>query len=483
MKKLVSLFVCFIMVFSAVTAGAANVPNFMKQDYNNYTADCQLSLSFESGRELAELLDIVGANEEISKHIDIKALSESLLSSDEKVNIELKMSEDYKRADIAVTMDHSQNIIANKNLGMTVSTKSGMWLHMNLDKEEFEVIYSTPFTNKYAVLDAADFPEDKRAEVFKALGAVFSKELIDPIKEEVLALTLKYAQVSMKGSRCIVKYDNDAFIATIDDMVNYAYSKLSQFGKQMFDEELPDMDIPSLKGVNILGDKGITITYYLKGTKISRAEMDADICVSVPDIYTKITGDIWPYETKGEFKFKLSEKADYTKLNTTNPRMPEITAENSFSILDKVLLYDEYEYYGEEYYEDMPYVYGYASCWDVKEICENGVYFVPLRELIEDAYYNCSEIIYKKGNVIITLSAPDSQEVKLTFYTGDNKVFVTEGSDYTTYTLNGTHRLIDQKVYVSSDFFEKCMGWTLEYMSKDMLAGTLSYEYDTGIWD
>ena len=73
MKRIISVVICLIMAFSALSVSAANVPNFMKQDYNNYTADYTLNLSFDSGEELVALLEEVGAAESMSKHLDMKS--------------------------------------------------------------------------------------------------------------------------------------------------------------------------------------------------------------------------------------------------------------------------------------------------------------------------------------------------------------------------------------------------------------------------
>ena len=73
MKKIICAVICIIMAFSAISVSAANVPNFMKLDYNNYTADYTLNLSFDSGEELVTLLEEVGAAEAMSKYLDIES--------------------------------------------------------------------------------------------------------------------------------------------------------------------------------------------------------------------------------------------------------------------------------------------------------------------------------------------------------------------------------------------------------------------------
>ncbi len=481
MKKIVLFLLSFAVIFSAFGVSAASVPNFMAQPYNNYTADYTVSMIFEDGAEIASLLEETGVSEYIDRYIDIKSFLNSLLSTKTEMNVQLKISEDYRRADLAMTAKNEQGIDFNRNLSMDYKANMGMWLHMNLDKEEFRLIYSTPINHKYMVFDAAEqLPEEARVQVFDVFGKIFSKDFIDGVNASSLQLMAEHADISMKGSSCVIKYSNDSFTAMLDDAFDYAFAQLENIGTA-HDVPMSKPQIPSLRGVQILGDDGITYTYNLKGTKISRADVKADICVSIKDIYTKMTGEQWPYESDGKVSIEIKSEVNFTKLGTTNPVMPETTEENSFPLIDKSMLQDEY-YYNYEEYAAEPFVYPYAYCWEAAEVCENGVYYAPLRALIEDAYFNGSEIVYNRGSVIVNLQNPEGEQ-HLNFYVGTDEVLVRSGGfadDDTTVKLSAPAKVVDGSVYVSVDFFEKCLGWQLEEMSKDMLGNTMCYGFYTG---
>lgn len=486
MKKFICAVICIIMAFSAFSVSAANVPNFMKLDYNNYTADYTLNLSFDSGEELVALLDEVGATESMSKHLDMKSFFEGLINTNQKMNLQLNMTADYKKIDVALTGEYDKCIKPNMNLDIDYIAKYGMWLHLDVDKEELDLIYSTPLQQKYAYLNETEIPEELREQLFGALNAILDKEFIDEYEDALLEIMMEHADVSMKGSKCIVKYDNEAFIAMLTDVTSYI-SKKAEYMAEFAGAEYYEAEFLSLDGLKILGDEGITITYYLKGTKLDSAEIEADICIGLAEIYEKVDDEPWPYEASGDLDFTLKSKMQLTKMGTTKPMMPVLTEENSFSIAEELFWsynYDEYDYDDEYYYEEYSYVSSWASCYDVEEVVENGIYFVPLRELIEDAHYNCSEITYDKGKVTVMLTNPDDESyaVTLSFCVGDNKVLVTEGEETVEYITSGTHRMVNGKVFVSTDFFEKSLGWTIDEMDKDLLNGTMHYEYDTGYW-
>lgn len=478
MKRFICAVICIIMAFSAISVSAANVPNFMKQDYNNYTADYNMSLSFKSGAELDALFEEIGVKDEMSRQVDIQSFFETLLTSTEKANLQYSISEDYKKIDVALVSEVNQKIKPNVNLDVDIKAKSGMWLHADVAKQEFTFAVSMPYIQKYAIVDASEFEDEVKAVFFATLDTILNKDTINPIKEAVMELLLKHADVSMKSSKCVVKYDNDALIATLDEFVGYILTLSEEFGVPA------DEEIPSFEGLTFLGDKGITITYNLKGTKMGSIDMKADFAINISEIYTKFSGEEWPYETEGKLEFEFKSKEDISKLGTTKPVIPEFTEENSFSIVE--------EFFGsfgevldpEGYYEDV-YVHHYASCWDTPEIAKDGVYFAPLKELVEYAYENCSEVIYAEDGVKVILSAPEMPQKELVFAIGDTNVSVTdvESGEVSVYTVSGATLMKDGIIYVSTDFFEKCLGWTLVDVTKDVLSQTMSYEYETGYYN
>ncbi len=474
MKKFVLFLLTVMIAFSAFGASAASVPNFMKHPYTNYTADYSLTMSFESSEEFVALLDEIEMPDEISNFIDVKALLESLFKADSKVNIQADVSEDFRRIDMAMTSETERSLVLNQNFDGIYNLRTGMWFHMDIDKEELKMVYSTPFTNKYAVMDfSEDVPEEVKAEIFDVYDKMFNKEFVDSLKKDITEISVKYADISMKGSECTIKYDNDAFTAMLDELMDYMVNYIGNITSDMTGEEITGFDVPSLKGIRFLGKDGVTSTYRLSGTKIASARETWDVSVSIADIYTRITGLEWPYESEGNIDIKIETDMNVTKIGTTHVTMPVLNDENSFSVFSDLFGagYDEYTY--EEDW-DAPYVSYYVWGYTDTDTFDGERYYMPLRQCIEDCYYNCSEITYDNGYVTISAGC-DGDITNITLRVGED----TAVADGMVYTDLGEFKLIDGSVYASVDFYEKCLGWSLENLNKDLLYGGLDYGFYT----
>ena len=107
-------------------------------------------------------------------------------------------------------------------------------------------------------------------------------------------------------------------------------------------------------------------------------------------------------------------------------------------------------------------------------------YYMPLRATIEDAYWECADITYDNGFVTIkTYSDTAEENIDAAFRVGEDKAMV-NGVNYEGF---GAFKLIDGSVYASADFYEECLGWTLDYLWKDLLGGGLDYEFCTEMYD
>ncbi len=474
MKKFVLLLLTVIITFSAFGVSAASVPKFMEQTYTNYTADYSLSMSFESGEEIVALLEEIEMLDDFCNYVDVKAILESLFQVKSKYNVQADISEDFRRMDMAVTSDTERSFVLNKNFDAICNFRAGMWLHLDIDKQELKMVYYTPLTNKYAVMDfAEDVPEEVKSEIFDTYDKIMNKEFVESIKKDILEIAVKYADISMKGSTCIVKYDNDAFAGLLDEAIDYVANYINDIDADINGQESSEIDVPSLKGVRLLGKNGITSTYKLGGTKIKSAQETWDISVSIPDIYTRITGLEWPYESEGCVDIKVKMDMDVTRMGTTHVIMPVLNDENSFNALSDIfgLGYDEYAY--EEDWDE-PYVLNYVWGHTDTDTFDGERYYMPLRCCLEDCYYNCSEITYDNGTVTIT-AGYDEDVTNISLCVGENTAVV----DGMLYTDLGEFKIIDGSVYASVDFYEKCLGWSLQQLDKDLLYGGLSYQFYT----
>ena len=148
MKKSIIIVLALFILLSSFGANAASVPQFMKQPINNYTADYTVTMEFSGADEIVTLLTQANIINEIEKYINVLDLLTSLLNTKSAMKVEARISDDYRRADIALSGQASQKIVVNSNLNSTINAKMAMWLHIDMDKKEFSLIYLTPTTNK-----------------------------------------------------------------------------------------------------------------------------------------------------------------------------------------------------------------------------------------------------------------------------------------------------------------------------------------------
>jgi len=474
MKKFIALILLVVMSFSAFGASAASVPKFMDKIYENYTADYRLSLTIDNADEIVAFLHECEIPAQVTNSIDIEALLTSICAVDSVMNVQAEFSNDFRKMKVALTTETKQDIKLNRNFESAYLSKTGMWLEMDIDKKELVIIYSTPLNEKYAVLDfAKDVPAEVSEMVFGMYDKVFNREYMEKTSHEIMTLAAKHADISLSGNTCIVRYSNDSFVALIEDTADYIKKMVSDMIPAT-DEDF-EFEIPSMKGIKLLGKDGIVCTYKLNGNNIKSLTEKWDISIGLAEIFKKVTGTEWNYEFDGNLDFSLECRADVSKIGTTHPQLPDITENNSFSIADKYFPtpYNEYEY---ENYEESFYKSYYAFGNSDKEIYENGRYYVPVRACIEDAYWGCSDIAYENGTVTInTYCDTPEDNIRVTFTVGEDCAVV-NGVYYEGF---GEFIVADSTVYASVDFFEKCLGWSLYTLTKDLIDGSISYEFET----
>lgn len=477
MKKVVALFLVGIFCFSPLWVSASDVPEFMNEVYRNYTADYTISLSIDNAGEIADFLKEVGLPDTVGNFLDIKALIETLSAVDTSVKVEADISEDFRKIKVSLTGESDQNIVFNRNYNLSSHSKFGVWMDVDMDARNFVVIFSTSLNEKYAVLDIArDLPEEVSSEIFNMYDKIFNSEFVDKFSKEMIGLAVKHADISMKGNTCTVKYDNAAFVSAVNDVYGYIEDYMKDIAPDMDEDMAVIPEIPNLDGIQLLGEDGIICTYVLSGSKIRNVSEKWDISVSLSDILAKFAQESWSYEFDGNIDVTLEMKADITKAGVTKPSVADVNDENSFSIAELFMTgYDEYGEYDEYDWEE-PSVAWYVWGEMEKDTFDGERYYIPLRECIEQAYWECSEISYDNGAVTIKTDCGDSgKDINAFFVVGTDTALV-NGIQYSDL---GAFKLIEGKVYATIDFYEKCLGWHLEYFDKDLLNGYLSYEFYT----
>ncbi len=469
MKKFFALLVVFTMIFASVGV-SAKVPEFMLESQLNYTADYTVSFDFEGGENIAALFAELEMPEEVSAFVDISTLLNGLLSMDAVMHFESSISEDYTRMEAAITADTIQTVDVNKNLNVSANSKMGMWIKMDVNANELVVIYSMPVMNKYLKLDIASvMDEEASTEMFDAMRKTLNKDTIDKINQETVSIMCKYADINLKPTKCTMKYTNKAFVDMLEELIPSIFSMTEDMNPYEADVDM-SFDMPSLEGLELLGDKGLTYTYYISGKKINRCEVEADIKANAANIYTVATGEPWEYNSKGKLDSRIKADMIISDYGKTKPTFPVLTEENSFDFEEYMNSLEEDIYYEE--YED--YVYPYAWSYADHFVYEEGRYYIPLRYTLEDAFGDKAAIDYNDGKVTVNLSDP-GLGTYIEFNVGSNIVHI-DGAPYDI----GTVKIVDASVYVSTDFFTDVLNWELIYMQHDILSDALECEFYFG---
>lgn len=469
MKKIISVLLATMMLFTAVFANAA-VPEFMMESYNNYTADYSISMSFDNCEEIVALLEELEMPEQVSYFVDIKALMKSLFAYSGTMNLQADFSDSFDKIKMALTAESTQKIDVNPNLSIGVDDKLGMWADIDLTDAEnpvINIIYSHPFLNKYFVINAADFLNDA-PEALEMMKTIYNKEFIDYVSTISAEMYAKHATVKSRGGQYTVTIDNEGFAALVDDIMVYVTEIMAQF----MGEDLEELELPSVKNWKFLGENGIESVYTLKSGKLATEKTTIDFSIELDQIYEAITGEEWIYTAADTIDFTFVVSANITNIGRTIVKLPELTEENSFTLDDLMPEY-EYEAYEEEIYPEYPHWYADGYCSQLPVI--DGDVYVPLRMTIESAFEDTATIDYNNGVVTATSEYfPGFNTLTMTIDT--DKVY-TDGVEHSV----GKVFTIDGSTYVNHKLFTEVFGWEFNYAQHDILANEYSYGFWTNI--
>ncbi len=465
MKKFISVVITIIMLISTACANGI-VPKFLSNPMTNYTADYNMSITFDNSDEIIKLFEELNMPKEINYFVDLETLLHTLLSYDGKMNLQTDISDDYQEIELALTAGSEHSIVFNPNLNMDIDTKMGMWLNMDLSDNTnpvFDAVYQQPFLNKYMKISSADiFEQDGILDMFKS---IFNKEYIDYIQKNSTELFVKHSTVRSSASKYIFTMDNDGFAAYLNEIL------------YMIADMLPDSDetivVPDLSGLTFLGENGFRTEVTLNGGKLKTENIVADISIDLSKIYPIISGMPWEYESTGKIDFTVSMDAVVSKIGRTKIVFPKLTEDNSFSIDDLAGASD----IGIDgaYPETEPAPY---PLWYVGEECEylaiiDGEVYVPLRQTLESAYEDSVLIDYNNDKITISCD----------YFNKHNQIIV---------NINSVNALADgkeckimkpvlykDKTYVSNTFFTELFDWEFGYASHDLVRDSYQYTFYT----
>lgn len=464
MKK--SAIAVFLMVVLTVTSVFANasLPSFFTDIPVNYTENCSVSVTFDSSDDLIALLYELDIPEEVENFVDMQSLIKSLLTYDGKLFLQADMSENFDKIKMSLTSESVHGITVNQNARLDASLKMGLWLNIDLSDEKnpiFDMILSYPMFNKYLKITSEDIFADENA--FEALKFVFSKEYMDYIQNLSVTELANYATLSGSGNEYTMRLDNDGLCAYIDKIMIDMPQLMSAFGS----DEADYFSYPSVKGWKLLGDGGMECVYKLKGGRISAETVKIDVSADISDIYTAVTGEEWEYEAHGILDFTVDINADISKYGSTKVDFPLLTAENSMSLSDFIPTYEDDDFTFAEY--PIWYLYGESEKLPVID----GKLYVPLREVLEQAYEDEVLISYNNGAVTAHCKYfPGYSELVAVI---DSPIAYADGAQHTV----AAPIAMDGTVYVNGDFLADMLGFGLSGAVYDYINNMYTYEIFT----
>lgn len=481
MKRFMSFIIAAVMVFTAFSAFAQTSELKLEPMYN-YTADCTFKMTFDSSKEVAALLKEINLYDTFENYVDVEALLQSLFSLETKMFMQGDVSEDMKKAQIAITADGFQTIDVNKNLDVSIASKTGMWLiydFSDIQSPVYELIYSYPFMNKYMTVNIFDIiPEEEKSTFIETISSLLTPEYAAGVNAFALALINKHADVTASFKTVTVKIDNEALIAIIEDIIPYIFAQTEDFlGDTLSKEELAQMGKAlaglSLDGLQLLGKDGIVIKYNLKNGVISTESVNADFCVDISKLYTMLTGGEWNFISDGKIEFTISVDAAVSKVGTTKVQFPKITEENSVSLSDMIKENMQSAIPETETETEQEYPYWYAGCEASSLPVINGDIYVPLRATLESAYEESVQISFESG-VVTAVS---------NYFPGFNTMVLSNGSDKVYFDnaekTTGTVIIENGTTYVSSKLFTDIFGWYFSDATYDILGNSYWYGFYT----
>lgn len=481
MKKMLAVLLALVMLVT--TAGASEISLDALMTARNYSSNAEVSMTFDTAEQAADALEIFAGlmlGQDEYGMVDIAALLESLFSFKGTAFVKSDISEDYNKIKMSMEADYDYDVDINPNLSVSADMKMGMWLDIDLSdvtNPRFVMTVSSPASMKYMYIDLFDAMDDETKLMTCAMLKMFiNKDFIESFTNASLAVYEKNSEISKDGKKLTVKLDNKAFLEYLDTALELVMAKITALVPAARQEMLvmPEIKFSEL-GIKMIGDGGYVIEYNEDGT-ISEY---CDIEIDVGSIYEAVSGEPLPLENGLVLGFTVKGTANMYDVGKTKVEFPTLTEENSINLSQMMqpvpedeYYYDE-DYYEENYYEEYEYPSFYADVYTEYVPVIDGVYYVPLRAALENAYGDNVSLAYEKGSVAVTSEYFTDFE-KLTFAVGGTKAYV-DGLELEV----GRIILENGVTYVTPEFFELTLGWTYDWATYDILYDEYNFGFYT----
>ena len=471
MKKFLCVVLSLVIVLSSIVAYADtdtlfNAGKNIKSANTHTEFTVRLNKPFDFITEITEELGDTAP-------IDLKKLLESGFSITENADISYSVSEDNKKVKLAAVSELDVPLVINSDFKADIWARTGMWLEMDITDEEnpvLYIIYKTPFSNKYYVIDYSDirelddFSHEKFMEGMKSVSndelfggdEKFFKELIlDNVKiEEKTSNKLYRITTDDTGFKNIVKgIAGKLFDAILEALAVYEEID-NQEWRYQFEEYISVID-----DYQILGKDGISATVTLDGGNLKFVDYSMHINFNLHDLITAYGGDLEEYNRDlWEIDFTISSKTEYENVNEDiKIDFPEITEENSNRILNPT------PYYYENYSRIS------INPHNEIEIDENGMFLVDLSSAMSGSYIAKQYYIVEDGIITITPREGQYDFVQAKMTAGSDVINI-DGNEF---TMSHKVEENEKNVLIPVDALTYMMGYELSYISGEPTDGRM----------
>lgn len=439
MKRIISVFLLAMFIFTMNVS--ADEYDLITSSYDNYSANISVTLSVSKPTEVLKLLGKYWVH---SGGVDLQKLAEGLCDSDISGVVKCSINSDYTKLKASYEIYSVIPLTVNDNFKSTNELKFGMWIDWDISDEnnpKMTYIYSTPMSDKYAVMNMEDMIDGSGmnfSEFASLMKNYLDKEHVGKINSEFAEILRKNSTISSKGTKAVITITDKQLADIICDTIDLVLKDMDdykQIDELVSDENnaaaLPDSaEIKKFfENVKIFDSNALVIEIgKTKGGALSSVLCRANMCIGSELLKNAVYEEDADKVT--DLKFSIDINTVYTAINNgVKVTFPELNSDNSISFA---------ELFG--------YDYDYDYDWDGDECIHNEHVYIENEyiEAVPDTFYvNLNSYIntaerygydyeLTNNNGVVTLKDNNKKEVfgQVSMTVG-SKVITVDSAEYT----------------------------------------------------
>ncbi len=337
MKRILCLVMVLMFVMSpAVFAGNADEVAAL------YLATAKVSsaegkITFST--KLNEPLDLLGTIPvESDVDIDYQLLIEEIIGATAEMEYAYSVSDDKKKMDMSLSMVFDTPVALNEEFRIEAWTKIGAWLQWDvtdLSNPVYQMILKVPFEKDYLIMDFSEMIQDNPA------FSLLEGETAEMLQEEMTDALLRHAKVQKKNFEYTISFDDPGARAYLAECIEI-YREFMKASNVSNTESYYEADkifqdiIYALEHTALLGEKGLEIKVLKNSMGLIRTEVEKlhlnfnvyDLLVANGQSTEGLSRE------QGTVNLTLEASMSYDNHNHTKVTFPQLTEENSKTILD-----------------------------------------------------------------------------------------------------------------------------------------------------